>query len=154
MDGDCQWRVGLLRVDGDQPVLDVRTAEAGGVAASQAGVEIDREGEALSRAQRPVRFEPGDLLLGPDPKASGLRAREHLDPVDRVRLDVLGLDRPGEQVAHCIQVVVRLARRLLPALAARENHLLGDLRKWGLPRRLQHVLHDVLALTAGRRGQG
>jgi hypothetical protein len=62
---DVDPLAGLLGLQRDDPVADAMLADGGSVTATQAGIHIDVEHDALARADRPVFLVPEDLVVGP-----------------------------------------------------------------------------------------
>ena len=109
--GDHAPSSGLLSVNPDHASLDALLAEPSSVATTKAGVAIDMEHDALSRAAGPS-FELDDLVFIPNWKSLRLRLRHGLAG-GRIHGDVLSSNRPFIEPAHGVdEVSGRRTRRV------------------------------------------
>ena len=77
-------------------VAAVLAPEPHGIAASQARVEEEVEGEALTATQRPLGLGAGKLVLRPSVKPGVVvLAGEQLDAERRIGRDELAVERPA-----------------------------------------------------------
>src|SRR4051794_5010067 len=124
---------------------------ANSIAAAQAGIEQQVEGEPLARTKRPTRLIAVQLFLRPRMEAIGIiRASEQLNALCRVKRHKLVLNRPAEKSAHRFEKVVCRMRRCGAALAPGADRLFCYVAQQRRARGLDHSPEDVLRLLSCR----
>src|SRR5262245_21067660 len=130
MDRHVYLHAGLDLFNGEHVVDDAMPPKLADIAATLAGVEEEREQQALARADWPARLELRDLFLAKEVVAVALGSRDH-DAGTRVGLDQPPRHCPPREFAHGDEPGIgdverrRIAEQPIHVLAVKQRERAG-----------------------------
>src|SRR5271167_2950964 len=129
----------------------MRTTEAHGIAAPQAGVDQDVKPHTRPRTDRPAFLVSGDVFFGPRWETVAIRPRRIIDAGGRIDPDHSSFHRPPEEAAHSVEEMPRLKRSVGATISSGHDGGSCDLGEWLFAGCFQNVREDIFALPPGRR---